>query len=54
MKLTKYRLRKILNNTNNKQTRRKFSTNKKIEHNHLTFRKKTFNIKKSTLKRIPS
>lgn len=52
MKLTKYRLQKIINSTN-KQTRKKY-INKAIKpliHNISCRKKKSFNLRSTTLRR---
>jgi hypothetical protein len=51
MKLTKYRLNKILN-TNNKQTRKKrINKDVKLSSHNTTYRKKKqFNLRNTTLK----
>ncbi len=49
MKLTKYRLNKILL-SNGKQTRKKRSSNKLLTHNTSRRCKKTFNLRNTTLR----
>jgi hypothetical protein len=50
MKLTKYRLQKIITN-NGKQTRKKFKNHKKVlNHTNTTRNKKQFNLRNTTIK----
>ena len=51
MKLTKYRLQKIINSTN-KQTRKKYinKTIKPVMHNTSCRKKKSFNLRTTTLR----
>lgn len=52
MKLTKYRLQKIISN-NGKQTRKKYKTTSKIlKHTNTSRNKKQFNLRNTTLKHI--
>jgi hypothetical protein len=50
MKLTKYRLKKIISSTNN-QTKKKFNRNiKKLHHTNSIRNNKYFNLRNKTLK----
>jgi hypothetical protein len=51
MKITKYRLQKAINNTNN-QTRKKYKTNiKLLNHTNTNRNRKQFNLLNRTIKR---
>ena len=51
MKITKYRLQKIINNKNSKQTRKKFKSNKKIlTHTNTVRNKRPFNLLNRSIK----
>ena len=53
MKLTKARLQKIITNTNNKQTRKKFKKNIKVlTHSNTTRNRKQFNLINRTIKHL--
>jgi hypothetical protein len=53
MKITKYRLQKIINNKN-KQTKKKFKqTNKHFKHNNTSYKRtKPFNLRNTTVKQM--
>jgi hypothetical protein len=53
MKLTKARLQKVINNNNNKQTRKKFKKHiKLLNHTNTARNKKQFNLLNRTIKNL--